>query len=422
MIHRYGVLCPGCDQKIILRLSIGIDEEQSFYFICNNCGIPTEGKQVISYEPTPSAKIIFDDVVSIDDIEGDQTINIHPDLPSIATASEMSQEGGSPFLTLNVEFGQKGFEDYIIRSKGFQGILDYNWVKYDRAATYYKDNNLEQLKLQLEKIYEQKTEVLLEDKYIHELMHNGLLLIFDKLLVHPYYKNLQDEFFDILKRTISPNGTFKDFITANLDENEIVTLQTKIYDCIRLFVKYKSSILPGLALEFYDKYNSKLTDDLRLFKNDFSELRDLYINTSEAVHKVLYYIIAINNIHKRNNCDDFGSIIPPKILAINQRFRDVPNNFRKFNRLSNAFKRGYLHELPEWDNSWENFLDRELRNKIGHHSVRHDLKTGTLISDENISIPYTEFIVKTFRLLYPLLAASFVLTNLRIGIDEFKSQ
>ena len=40
-IVRYPVECPGCREKILLRLAVGLDERQPFFYVCPKCKAAT---------------------------------------------------------------------------------------------------------------------------------------------------------------------------------------------------------------------------------------------------------------------------------------------------------------------------------------------------------------------------------------------
>ena len=42
MIFRYKTLCPGCNAKTILRLSMGIDDFQPFFLFAKNVELQLE--------------------------------------------------------------------------------------------------------------------------------------------------------------------------------------------------------------------------------------------------------------------------------------------------------------------------------------------------------------------------------------------
>lgn len=42
-VVRYAVECPGCSDKIVLRLGIGYDKRQPFFYVCGRCRAATRG-------------------------------------------------------------------------------------------------------------------------------------------------------------------------------------------------------------------------------------------------------------------------------------------------------------------------------------------------------------------------------------------
>ena len=84
---------------------------------------------------------------------------------------------------------------------------------------------------------------------------------------------------------------------------------------------------------------------------------------------------------------------------------DKPKSLESFTKLPNAQKLKFLdaNVLPEISSQWNICFDRKIRNAIGHYGIRHDLRTGMLVQDdEGISIPYSEFVLRNLELL-PLL-------------------
>ena len=152
MISRFYVGCPGCSSKILLRLSVGRDTEQPFYYVCNKCNLATRGKLVIWYTPSPGGKLELEDGQEIGMVENpDQVINIHPDLPAIPGAKEMSSLGGSPFL-MHHQLLKDKFEEFLQRLNSFREGIDTNWKSVRRMIGYYLDRNWEQFDNQGERI------------------------------------------------------------------------------------------------------------------------------------------------------------------------------------------------------------------------------------------------------------------------------
>ncbi|NDY71380.1 hypothetical protein DO021_02730 [Desulfobacter hydrogenophilus] len=148
MIFRYYVKCPGCEKTLLIRLSVGSDNEQPFYFVCKNCDIPTRGRQTIWYKSTPGARIDLDDGEQIPPQENVyQTINIHPDLPFVPTLNLMPI--GSPFIH---QLLGKNFENYKRRYDYFKEITFNPWKAIRRLWSFYLDEKWELFNSEAEKI------------------------------------------------------------------------------------------------------------------------------------------------------------------------------------------------------------------------------------------------------------------------------
>lgn len=97
-IARNDIFCPGCRSKIRLRLGVGTEKNQPFYFVCSNCNASAHGEVqfddawigTLLLEGSP-AELTYHD-------KADQVITIHPDMPSLINAGELWDEGGSPFF------------------------------------------------------------------------------------------------------------------------------------------------------------------------------------------------------------------------------------------------------------------------------------------------------------------------------------
>jgi len=399
MIFRYTVLCPGCNAKIRLRLSVGLDNEQPFYFVCNRCKAATRGKQVIWYEPQPGARLELEDGEQIDkDDKPDQVLTIHPDLPSRAEAAEMWDEGGSPFIMHHQLLGEH-FLEFNRRHKIFREVSSKDWLKVRRWLGYYVNSQWEDFDKEGRRIFEEIWPSPNEDWQRHDFVHKILDSLFAPLWVNPYYPDMKAEW---LLSGFSKGNTeaVKEFALNYIRTGEIRESQKRIFHCMELFMNNRSGLLPGLAAEMYIKDKGKSIQELRLFRDEFPQLRDFYVVTFEACHQVLKYVVGLNNIAKRGHADDFG--------------HSEPSNIRAFEKLPNAKKIDFLTDLPQWQKNWPLVLDKNLRNAISHHSVRHDLATGMLVLKDGRAIPYLEFVVKSLRLNHAILLAANVLKMMHI--------
>jgi hypothetical protein len=290
-IRRYALLCPGCEAKILLRLGIGKDVEQPFYFV---------------------------------DVEG-------------------------------------------------QRLLGKAWVVPGPGL----------------------------DR--HDWTLRVLEMLFDPLLVEFHYPEMIEAWHREWMKAGAASALIA-FAQQEVDSGRVRAAQEDIVHCLDLFVKNRSGILPGLAAQMYREGWQRATQDLRLFRDDFPLLRDLYINTFEACHAVLRFVVGFVNLGRRTDANNFGQAEPRNLHQFSRH---------QFSRLPNARKASLLGEVPAWDKGWAAVLDRSLRNGIGHRLVRHDLSAGALVWRDGRSVPYLDFVLKSLRLVHALLAAANVLRTIR---------
>jgi hypothetical protein len=397
MINRYYITCPGCDSKILLRLSVGLEREQPFYYVCNKCGAATRGKLVIWYEPHSDCRLELEEGSILDnEVSHDQVINIHPSFPSIAEAGEMWDDGGSPFLMHHRLIGDK-FVDLNSRLNTFCQVKDKDWLKLRRLIGYYVDRNWEAFEKEGKRTFVEIWPEMTDNWHRHDFIHRLLDVFFLPLCVNQYYIFMKDEWchLPIFK---NPPIAFYDFIIQSIESNGLQNAQRDIFHCFEQFVENTGGLLPGLSVLLYDE--KKRPEGLRLFRDDFPKLRDLYVLTFETCHQLLRYPLAIINIQERGSIDDFGD--------------NRKQSIQEFDKLKNVKKAEYIDCLPTWQADWPIILDRNLRNMIAHKSIRHDLPSGNLIIPDNI-IPYTDFVSKCALLLHPLLTMANVVKTLLIA-------
>jgi hypothetical protein len=152
----------------------------------------------------------------------------------------------------------------------------------------------------------------------------------------------------------------------------IPLLQRRVLD---LFIQRFDSWQMGILRRIMPDERRSLLSDLRLFRDEFDILRDLYQQGFETVCKTLRYPVAAQNTVKRGRPDAFGSDFPSVLTRENS-----PRDIAAFEGISNFDKLWYIGQVPGWDR-WAGFLDNKTRNAIGHAAARHDLRTGLVVSD-----------------------------------------
>lgn len=165
---------------------------------------------------------------------------------------------------------------------------------------------------------------------------------------------------------------------------ESASLERDVFGVMGHFVDNYPSWSMGRLVRYVDA--STLTD-LTLFRDEFTLVRDLYQQGFELACKCLWILIATQNTVKRGDPNSFGEI-HPAIVPTNKR----PKNLTQFGKLPNAYKLAYAGQVPGWD-GLSSLLDNQRRNTIGHASVRHDLRSGRIVTDKDQSgISYLDFL------------------------------
>ena len=199
MIFRYSVKCPDCEAKIVLRMSVGNDEEQPFYFVCNKCGSATRGKQIIWYEPFPGARIELDEgiVLEQEPEEPDQVISIHPDLPTLKNVESMMEVGGSPFLFNISLLGDRDME-FMGRLRNFRECIDKDWVNVRRWLDHYTERRWEGFERTGESIFQENWESPPKIWQKHDLLHRALDVMVAPLWTSDNYPQMKRSWIETL--------------------------------------------------------------------------------------------------------------------------------------------------------------------------------------------------------------------------------
>jgi len=390
MVSRITVRCPGCDELITLRLSVGPSEIQPFYYVCRKCKAATRGRLIAKF---PDLKLELEAGEEIGGIhDTDQIITIDTSLPTYIDAKHMGEPGGSPFIFHTMIFGPEQISNLIKRTNQFRHLIKNDWLDLKRLFRYYIDRNWTMFDKGIGQYIPKES--LSKAWHRHDAMHRLL----DIFTVHIWAKDTYPKMKKEWNEFFIPKGQYKDLIISfsqKIEKDaEIIHLQEHLFDCLVTYVQEHDAILPGFIAESYPKPLEQY-GDLRILRDDFPVLRDIYVQTFETCHKAIPIIVEMVNVVKRG---------APEKYTVPKGIKSKPNKRTQFQKYTSSDKTKYLFELPVWNDAWSLCLDRSLRNHIGHREIRHDLQSGSLTSSKNKAIPYIEFLAKTHRLLYPILA------------------
>ncbi|MEX5298217.1 hypothetical protein RCG67_05505 [Kocuria sp. CPCC 205292] len=187
-------------------------------------------------------------------------------------------------------------------------------------------------------------------------------------------------------------------------------LERDLFTELNRFVEHHESWEMGLLGRFVRPEKKDAFDELVLYRDEFSTVRDLYQHGFEVACKCLWPLVAAQNTVKRGSPDDFGDVHPGSV-PMNKR----PKSLEKFDKLPNAYKIAYVAQVPGWE-SIADLLRNRRRNAIGHATAHHDLQTGRVVSDADPSgMTYLEFLSETLGVFEALSTLAQVLRASRVA-------
>lgn len=208
---------------------------------------------------------------------------------------------------------------------------------------------------------------------------------------------------------------YKSYVHAVAEAGAIDHEQKRLWDCIRVFMRMSDSWLPGLIFDLVSDNPQVDPNGLRLCRDEFHQLRDMYISCFEACCKTLVYLVELQNTVVRGRPDAFSAQLPTALQGTGKR---PVSTRRQFEKLTNYDKLCYLEEWQPLGSRVFSILDNKLRNALGHNSIRHDLHSGDIVDDAGFRLTYFEFCAKVYHLASALQIASFIVHVLKVTDSE----
>ena len=370
---RYGIVFPGCEVPFLVRLGMAPSKMTRFYVPCPTCKLPIRGRS--HGTDLDSHKIDFE----AQRFRGDEPkiiVTIDPNVPSRYEATELDGElGSAPTMTLLRLVGGERSRDLLEYLPRGRYAAEELWPKARRIYEYYLEADWERFNKAGRSMFEDWS----DPATTHEratAAHQALGLVLNEMTEddHPASKTFIDRW--TKKHTGALDYVaYREFARADADAGGLAIAQRQVFDVLDLFVQRFDSWQMGILYRIIPQERLSLLDGLTLFRDEFDILRDLYQQAFETICKTLRYPVAAQNTIKRHNPNDFGNIVPQVLTR-----KANPGNLVAFERLSNYEKLQYVAQIPGMQD-WVGLLDNKTRNAIGHATVRHDLRTGLVVSD-----------------------------------------
>ncbi len=416
-IVRYPVQCPGCDSGIVLRLGVGLDPHQPFFYVCGKCRAATRG--TLEWSGGAQTSLSLDAGKCLDSEDGcTQTISINPEYPGIADAKDLGDRGGSAFLFHCQILGNEQVAAFQTAAGELHGRVVVNWASLSRLTTYYTNRDWTHFDREVDSLLPSSEcdfrEPWRRDHALH-FLYDLLLVPMWALSPRRHYPEMK-VVFNALWDTARPNfSAVVAFAKAEAESPLLARLQGDLFSNLSRYIALRSGLLPGALLDMWPESARKKAFPIRLFRDEFEVLRDLYIQSYEACDRTLRYVVGVANADAHGDAERFElPIKAPGATAKDAKLK-TPKNLNAFDKLRSVEKRSWLVEMiPNWQPHWDATLDRQLRNDIGHAAIRHDLPSGNLLRDRGDPIAYVEFVRLVHRIIHPLVASLNALKILRV--------
>jgi hypothetical protein len=380
-----------------------------FYFPCPYCRLPIRGsaigQDIADYEVSFEAERLRDYDVSL----APKVVTVNPYVPGDFSADTRDAVGGFSMITLSGLTGERVHEFMEERSTAI-GTIEQLWPQVRRLYEYYLDEQWGAFETALGREFTGWD--FPTGRTTHErasAAHSAMLAV--TMHVAPPSAATAGFLRSYITKhaTASSGAEYRSMLKSGAEVAEIKMLQRSVFDVLDLFLRRHEMWLMGGIKRFLSASGQKDLDRMTLARDEFGETRDLYQQGFEVLSKVLQYPIAARNTIKRGDPNNFGDEHPVGVPS-----KDRVNTLAKFGRLSNAYKLKYVQLDPEWID-FANTLNSKTRNLIGHGAVRHDLRSGRLVSAADASgVNYLNFLGNLHDLFDSLAVTLQVLRAVRV--------
>lgn len=411
MIFRTGISCPGCSKPVAVRISISPSDGTPFYSPCPLCQTIVTGE--MRGRAPGRHEVIFHNTEELPrGGEVDGVVTIDPNMPLRRDSASLMEPGGAPAATLGLLLGAKNASLYMQTMGQFRSFREQAWSWYQRWYEFYlqrqwdhfdrltcEEYGVDQLKLRSQGD---------RDSYAYRVLHFCLAMSakVGDLGDADFFVDIAEKLEVALKVE-----EYKAYVRAIATDVDLDQDQKRLWDCIRLYMRMSESWLPGLIFDLVADNPQVDPRDLHLCRDEFHQLRDMYISCFEACCKTLIYLVELQNTVARGRPDAFTTQLPTALQGTGKR---LPATRRQFEKLTNYDKLCYLEEWPVLSSRLSSVLDNKLRNALGHNSIRHDLHSGDIVDDAGFRLSYFEFCAKVYHLSSALQVASFAVHNVKV--------
>ncbi|MBS1674519.1 MAG: hypothetical protein JSS74_11200 [Actinobacteria bacterium] len=318
-------------------------------------------------------------------------MTINPFVPSLYTADSFAPVGAMPTLTLARILGDDVFIEFEAERHQALEAGEEMWPQVRKLFEYYLQGNAKMFS----RIAQERFGLEWEPTTSHErtsVAYHALGMAAARITGSTGTGSARviDRF--ARKHSAAMNRDPRHLQAFRSRGQASSALERDLFTELNRFVEHHESWEMGLLGRFVGPEEKAAFDELVLFRDEFSTVRDLYQHGFELACKCLWPLVAAQNTVKRNDPDDFGDVHPDiTVVPLGKR----PTSLKKFDGLPSAYKIAYVAQVPGWE-SLGTLLDNRRRNTLGHATAHHDLQTGRVVSDKDPDgMTYLDFLGET---------------------------
>lgn len=349
------------------------------------------------------------DVVAESELPAEpRVVTVNPFVPSRYDADSHSGLGAFSTMTLLNVLGNENYFVFQDDRGTASSLIEGAWPAVRIAFEYYLQQNWDmfdktaQSKFGLEPVGQTEHERI-------GIAYKGVAIVTKDVVGRTGSRSAK--LFERFHRKHLAAARWKPYLTVvrarGADARQI---EHDLFQVIEHFISDYEAWEMGKLVRYVDDHAPGALDELVLFRDEFSLVRDLYQQGFEMACKCLWILVSAQNGALRNDANAFGDE-HPVCVPIKQRAKTLA----QFDKLPNAYKIAYASQVPGWE-CLSSFLNSGRRNTIGHATARHDLRSGRVVSDKDPDgITYIDFLGETFGVFEALAVLMQVLRVVRVA-------
>lgn len=399
MIVRKQTVCPGCGKMITVRVSVFPTELLRYYVLCPLCKIPIRGSMEGQELESFNLKIESGFQV-LDDDSHLPVVTVDPSIPMNTSATGLQDVGGGPNILI---FQLAGSEERAVR------LMEHSQLVFGmheqipvvrRALEYYEQGAEDAFWAYLKKVDLLESNSPHAFTSIHEAAHKlwgTWLLKYAQATAEIGAMRHAAEAYRRWHTKALKNDRYRELLTDARQDGEAKKLTRGLIAATRSMMGTSSAWRTGYLVHGIPDSKERLRK-LVLLQDEFDGLRDSYQRVFEACCSSLWPLLYAYNTVKHGDPENFSSLRYQK--KGETRWYTV-NSRRAFEKLPNSFKLEVISQIPGMSTAF-GYLNSGTRNAIGHATAHHDLQSGMIVSDEDQSKTYLEFVGEVYSLTGPL--------------------